>query len=781
MSDKDQKKEKISRLLKCVVDHFDQEDRAVRERQLRDCRQLKLLWEGFTRIWYSEVAHDWRVYDVEVANDDTNQEFYDKPINIFRAYLESIIAALSVTVPGIKCYPDDADNPLDLITAKAGDKIALLIKRHNNDPLLFLHALYVLMTEHMVCCYSYPKEDEKYGTYDKNVYEDSEEEAYVCPYCQKNIPDEVFIQREIAEFMPDDEDVALHDLIINQGMKICPECATLLDSNLQKSKLVVERLVGKTAAPKSRICMEVYGGLYVKIPTSARRQEDIPYLMFSYETHYSNVLERYPELKAITSPNGKTGITSGGIWDPYEQWARLNTQYRGEYPINNVTVRNTWLRPCSFEVLGNSEDVKYLKKEFPDGAKVVMVNELYADSCNESLDDCWTIMQDPMSDFLQKRPMGSQLINVQDITSDIISLVLQTIEHGIAQTFADPQVLNFEAYRQMETLPGAVYPATAKSGKSVGDGFFETRTASLSQEVLPFFQQIQSLGQMAVGALPSLFGGQLDGSKTASEYSMSRAQALQRLQNTWKMFTIWWKDIYSKAIPMYIDEMKDRYEERSVEVDENRNFINVFVRQAELQGKIGRIELEANENLPVTWSQRKDTYMKLLEMQNPLILEALTAPENVKMLAEAIGLDDFTIPGQADIDKQNEEISLLLNSEPILQPPTNEDIIMAMQAGEEPQPVEIPSVEIDFDLDNHQLEAQTCRTFLIGPAGRMAKIENPSGYKNILLHMKAHQEAEKMKMMEELQNQMMANPKLAEQPEGSNQPLSENENVSTES
>ena len=780
MSDKDQKKEKISRLLKSVVDHFDQEDRAVRERQLRDCRQLKLLWEGFTRIWYSEVAHDWRVYDAEINNDDSNQEFYDKPINIFRAYLESIIAALSVTVPGIKCYPDDADNPLDLITAKAGDKIALLIKRHNNDPLLFLHALYVLMTEHMVCCYSYPKEDEKYGTYEENQYEDHEEEAYVCPFCNKNIPDEVFMDRELAEFMPNDDDVELHDIIINQGMKICPECASLLDPNLQKSKLIVTRLVGKIQAPKSRICMEVYGGLYVKIPTSARKQCDIPYLMFSYETHYSNALERYPELKALTSPNGKTGITSGGIWDPYEQWARLNTQYRGEYPINNVTVRNTWLRPSSFEIL-NEEDAKYLKKEFPDGAKVVMVNELYADSCNESLDDYWTIMQDPMADFLQKRPMGSQLINVQDITSDIISLVLQTIEHGISQTFADPQVLNFDAYRQMETLPGAVYPASAKSGKAVSDGFFETRTASLSQEVLPFFQQVQSLGQMAVGALPSLFGGQLDGSKTASEYSMSRAQALQRLQNTWKMFTMWWKDIYAKVIPMYIEEIQGRYEERSVEVDENRNFVNVFVRQAELQGKIGRIELEANENLPVTWSQRKDTYMKLLEQQNPLILEALTAPENVKMLAEAIGLDDFIVPGQADIDKQNEEITLLLNSEPILQPPTNEDIIMSMQMGEEPQPIEIPSVEIDFDLDNHQLEAQICRTFLIGPAGRMAKFENPSGYKNILLHMKAHQEAEKMQMMEQIQNQAMANPKLAEKPEGSNKPLSENENVSTES
>lgn len=773
---------KVEDLLKQVADHFDQEDRAVRERQLRDWRRLKLLWEGFSRIWYSEVAHDWRVWDENTINADTDQQFYDKPINVFRAYLESIIAALSITVPGIKCYPDDADNPLDLTTAKAGDKIALLISRHNNVPLLFLHALYIIVTEGMVACYTYPKEDDKYGTYTENKYEEVPEESYVCPYCQTNIPDEIFLTHEMDEFMPDDMDVPLHDAIFNKGMKICPQCASVLDPELQKSQFIVTRLTGTTTKPKSRICMECYGGLYVKIPNYAMKQADIPYLMFSYETHYSNVLDRYENLRDQMSPSGKSGITAGGLYDPYEQWARLSPQYRGEYPLNNVTVRNCWLRPSAFEVLSD-EDAKLLKKHYPDGAKIVLINDLYADSENESLDDCWTIMSDPMSDYLHKRPMGSLLVNVQEITSDIISLALQTIEHGISQTFADPSVLNFEQYRQTEVLPGGVYPAVAKTGKALQEGFFETRTATLSQEVLPFFQQIQQLGQMASGALPSLFGGQIEGSKTASEYSMSRAQALQRLQNTWKMITIWWKEIYAKAIPMYIEELKD--DERAVEQDEQGNFINVFVRMAELEGKIGRIELEANENLPVTWSQRKDTYMKLLEAQNPKILEALTDPANIKNLAEAIGLDDFNIPGQNDVDKQHEEIRALINSEPIVQPPDEQMMLQAVMQGQDPTqlpPIELPSVDIDFDLDNHQIESDICRTYLVGPAGRLLKVENPNGYKNVLLHMKAHLEAIKQKMMEEMMSQMqaqMGGQAPAEQPPGTNQPLSENANAAT--
>lgn len=770
--------ERIEHLLKQVADHFDQEDRAVRERQLRDWRRLKLLWEGFTRVWYSEVAHDWRIWDENIISADTDQQFYDKPINIFRAYLESIIAALSITVPAIKCYPDDADNTLDMMTAKAGDKISALIYRHNDAPLLWLHALYVLCTEGMVACYSYPKADEKYGTYEKEKWEDQVEQAYVCPNCKQQLADEIFTKHVMSEYQPTDEEALLH-AVINEVGPICPECATLLDPDLQKGEVIVSRLVGKTNEPKSRVCLEVYGGLYVKIPVSAMRQEDIPYLMFSYETHYSNAIDRYGDLRGKINKDTRPGAASGGLYDPYEQWARLSPQYRGEYPLNNVTVRNCWLRPSSFEVLSD-EDAKFLKHHFPDGAKVVFVQDIYADSENENLDDCWTIMKDPMADYLHKRPLGSQLVNVQEITSDIISLALQTIEHGITQTFADPAVLDFEAYKQTEVLPGGVYPATAKTGKALGEGFFETRTATLSQEVLPFFNQIQSLGQMASGALPSLFGGQLEGSKTASEYSMSRAQALQRLQNLWKMVTMWWKDIFGKVVPMYIKEVQD--DERSVERDEQGNFVNTFVRVAELEGKIGRVELEANENLPITWSQRKDVYMKLLETQNPAILEALLAPENIKNLSEAIGLDDFYIPGEDSREKQYEEIRLLINSEPIEMPPSPEEELMAISQGQEPQMNEVPSVEIDYDLDDHRVESDICKTYLISAAGRLLKQENPSGYKNVLLHMKMHLDAMKAKAMEDAQMQMAMNPnpKLAEKPAESNKPLAENANVNSE-
>jgi len=715
--------EHIQRLLREVVDHFDKEDRAVRERQIRLWKKLKYYWNGFQRVWWSEVAHDWRVYDVQYMDQTGDASFYDKPVNIFRAYLESIIAALSVTVPSINCAPDDADNPLDISTAKAGDTIAELVYKHNDVTLLWLHALYIFCTEGLVCAYSYPKEDKAYGEYEKNEYEDIEQEVakQICPICKTMLADKELSNQERDEFAPDDSDILGHDLL-NQGMDFCPQCLQTIEPELQVEKIIVPRLVGITKHPKTRQCIEVYGGLYVKVANYAMKQADTPYLIFSYETHYSNVLERYPFLKDKFKASSAS-TKSSGIYDPYERWGRLSTQYYGEYPLNTPTVRNAWLRHAAFNVLSDEDDIEELKKLYPDGSKVVLINDQFADAENESLDDCWTLTHNPLSDYLHHDPMGLLLTSIQEITNDIISLTLQTIEHGISQTFADPNVLNFDQYRQVEATPGMIFPAKPASGKSLGEAFYELKTANLSGEILPFMMKIEEAGQLVSGALPSLFGGaQPNSSKTAAQYSMSRAQAMQRLQIPWKMLTVWWKQIFGKVIPAYIKCVVE--DEKFVKKSKAGNFVNVFVRKAELQGKIGNIELEASEQLPITWAQQKDIIMQMLQASNPMVMQALTSPENLPYITEAIGLRQFVIPGEDDRTKQYEEIQLLVESQPIEDP-----------SGMEPM---VPSVDIEPMIDNNQIHSDICRGWLVSEAGRLAKMENPAGYQNVMLHMQRH-------------------------------------------
>lgn len=748
--------DETKKLLKHIVDHFDDEDRAVRDRQIKTWRRLKLLWENVQNTYYSEVAHDWRIPESERSASDSDQGYYDKPVNIFRAYLESIIAALSVTVPPVTCYPDDAENSLDCATAKAGDKIAELIFKHNNVPLLWLHSLFVFCTEGMTACYAYPKEDESYGTYEKKTYGTVREnhEIEMCSFCQTQMSDKVLEGQQEDKFMPGDEDVPIN-VALDEGYKTCANCGQSVIPDKFNQSIPITRIIGVTKHPKTRICMEVYGGLFVKVPVWARNQSECSYLIYSYETHYANVIEKYPNLREKINKGGAN-------YDLYEQWGRTSPQYHGEQPVNNVTVRNCWLRPASFNIL-TKEECGEMKKQFPNGVKVIICNDHVAYACNESLDDCWTLTYNPLSDYIHFDPVGLLLTSIQDITNDLVSLVLQTVEHGIPQTFADPSVLNFNAYRNSEVIPGGIYPAKAKSGKTLAEGFYEVRTATLSHEVLPFAQQVQEMGQLVSGALPSLFGGQTTGSRTASEYSMSRAQALQRLQGTWKMLLLWWKNIFSKIIPMYIKEMRD--DEKQVRKDEFGNFVNVFIRMAELQGKIGNIEVEANENLPITWNQQKDAIMELFQLNNESVNATLASPENLPYIRRAIGLTDYIIPGEDDRQKEYEEIQLLIQSEPIEMPPDPMAVQEAMMNGfPPPQPQRIPSIEPDFDADDHVLAADIDRRWLVSDAGRLCKLENPPGYENVLLHMKMHKDMDLQRQVQDAQKQMMAQMSLGVPP-----------------
>ncbi len=759
--------ENIQNNLKTLTDKFRMEDKAVRERQLRQWKRLNCMWEGFFNTWWDSVAHDWRVYDLQNlngGNSTTNGGYYDRPANIFKALLESIIAALSVSVPPIVGTPDDADNPLDLQTARAASKIADLVGKHNDSKLFWLHGLFTYVTQGLTAAYNYTDENESYGSYTTPKFKNEEiqVEQKICPICKINLGDEKLSNSERDEYDPGNDDVLAHGYL-NEGQNLCPQCLIGVDPELMTRKIIVERLVGYINNPKARQCIEVYGGLFVKVPNYAMTQKECPYLCLSKEVHYSKLIEDWCQDDEDLADRIRNSKSAMGNNDAYERWARISPQYMGEYPLDTPTLNQWWIRPWAFESLSDARDVEELKKKYPDGVKVVYINDQLAKACNESLDDHWTLIKQPMSNYIHFQPLGQGLIPMQEMTNEMISLTLQTIEHGIPTTFADPGVLNFEAYSQLEATPGQVVPTKPlSSSKSVAEGFYEVKTATLSQEVMPFIEFIQQMAQMVSGALPSLWGGaQPNSSKTAAQYQMSHAQSLQRLQNTWEMFCVWWKEIHGKVIPAFIENLVE--DERYVAQDDRGNFFNVFIRKAELQGKIGSIEVEAAEQLPRTWREKKDTYMQLLASANPLVQQAMTAPENLELVKSAIGIPDFVLPGADQREAQFDEINALVASAPIsniVQQPGMGPMGPAMI----PQEVQETSVEIN-PFDNDGVHAAICVEWLTGLAGRTTKKENPPGYLNVLLHWQKH--TERIQMMEQQQQmqQAMMNQSKVSQPD----------------
>lgn len=749
-------RDRVEDKLATVIDHFDNEDRIVREFQLRKIRRLKLYWNSFSQIYWSDSARDYRVFGSDAGSEgNTEQSYYDRPVNVFRALLETVIAAVSIQIPAPNCVPDDAENPNDISTAKAGNVAGELIYKHNDVIFLWLYAWYVHVTEGMVACYSYTKEDKAYGTYQEKKFKDEKAEKYQCPSCGMILEDDVLaVAEEIKsveqdEFAPDDEDISLHSEL-KKG-PVCPECSVALDPELAKSTVTIPRFVGMVDKPKARVCLKVKGGMYVKIAQYAREQCETPYLIDSYETHYGNALQMYPNMWE-NIPAG--GWASTGTNDPNEWYARLNPQYRNAFPEEVVTIKSSWLRPAAFNILDKA-DADLLKSHFPDGARVVMVNDYVVEYENECLDDCWTLSKNPAFDYLTHEPLGELIVNVQDMINDLISLTLQTIEHGIPQTWVDPAVVDVNAFGQVEASPGTITPIKAMgAGKTIGESFHTTQMASLSPEIFQFYQIVQQLGQFVTGAMPAIYGGQMNSgsSRTASEYAMARTNALQRLSTPWRMFTIWWKDIFGKAIPAYMKCVKE--DEKLVKKGQNGNFVNVWMRKADLVGKIGDVELENSEQMPVSDDQKADIVMRLMELNNQEVMAALVSPENLPFIRKIVKIPEFKLTGEDDRQKQLEEIQQLINSEPIVEPPDEIEASVALEHGVTLEPMELPSVEIDPLIDNHIIEADICRSWLISDAGRLCKVENPLGYKNVLLHFKQHMQ---MIAQQQMEQAMMVN------------------------
>lgn len=723
----DKKKElpiELQTALLDIVTAYEKEDTATHERQIRQWKKQEYYWAGFQRIWWDDVAHDWRVWaDYDNQNLSLNEaSYYDKPINIYRAYGESIIAALSASIPMVVGMPDDADNSSDVDAAKAATKLGELIYKHVNAPLLWVRALFIYYMQGMIAAYNYSETSEDYGTASVEKYEDVSEtqKEYTCPNC-KNVIDPSELPLDIQmkdmeddQYGKDDDDVQADKLQENDKV-ICANCVQYVVPDVEDKTVIVRKLVGVTREPKARQCIDINGGLFVRVPNYARTQKDTPYIRYAYETHYTNVFKKYPHLRDKLAPNGSI-TTAGTGYDQYERWGRMNTQYLNEYPINTPTCANWWLRPQSFEIINDEKVRKQLYDRFPDGCKVVFVNKEYAESCNEDMDDHWTLTFNPLSEYLTFDPLGSLAVSVQDIQNDLVSLTLQTIEHGVPQTFADKKVLNFDQYRDTEVSPGSVYPVKAREGKSVADGFYTLQTASLGREVDPFSQRIGNLGEFVTGALPSIFGGAMPSSmRTASQQSMSRNQALQRLQNPWKMLNYWWKDIFGRVIPAYIKNMME--DERLVQ-KKNDSYINTVISRAELEGNIGSFELEGSDELPLTFEQKRDLIMNLLQLQSPLVMQTLATPENAELLREAIGLPEFDIPGAESRLKQFNEIKLLLQSAPT-------------------GPMQ-PTVMPDLNVDDHMVEISTLLYWMRGETGQLAKVNNQAGYANCEAHLAVH-------------------------------------------
>lgn len=789
----------FAKSLVTIVNHLELQDQFIRERNVKKWRKQMCYWDNVQYLWWSEFAKDWRTPDQardENFEADIDPALYAKVINIYRAHGEVIIAAMSAALPTVPFFPDDADVPEDVSTAKAFTKIGALIQKHNYAELLFMKALYILYNQGVVFGYNEYRKDPKFGF---RKEENTQPHAvtnreYYCPNCgfghgseevsstpiqpQSDVENPAENSAEPQEEPTD----AINPTEMPGGQQLgsvgpdaggaenvlpannsepppvgCPQCQQTMTPEYEDYTEIVPRLVGYNDIPKGRECLEVYGPLNVKVSGWATKEDDMPYLILETDEHYARLQSIFEDQAEYIGPGGDTG--------QFDRWARRPNDVNYDLPRDLVNTKRCWLKPWTYNILGvkdHSQEIAKLEELFPDGVYVCILNgDMVVDAVPDQLDDHWTFTKHPLAETIHAASIGESVMPIQDMTNEAYNLTLESIEFGIPETFADDDVVNFDAYDKSEARPGQMTPVKAPVGQPLSSAFHEVKTSSISQEIDRFMNRLERSGQFVSGALPTVFGGAIQGGTgTAKEYEMSRSQALQRLQICWKIVKIWWAQMLAKAVRSFVNNMEG--DEKYVE-KRGASFVNVWILKSELGGKVGEVEPDVNESFPIGWAQKRDMILQMLQMQNEDIMTVLRHPENASLIALLIGMPELYIPGDDDRNKQLIEISQMIQEEPQQMPgpmvpgPDGQPMPAPGPDGQPMQPQEMSSVPIEPKLDNNAVEAETCKAWLKSEVGLYYKKTKPAAYMNVLLHMEEHLNAAQQEQMQQMMMQGAGN------------------------
>ena len=749
MKEEPLKDQQFAKDLVDIVKHYDKMDEPIRDRQVRRWRKLMNYWDSIQYLWWSEQEGDWRTPDSINANRAdpgfVDPSLYAKVINIYRAHGEVVISAMSSSVPSVLFPPDDADDPEDILTAKSYTKLSKLIQNHNHGELLLIKALYILFNQGVVFANNESKEDKDYGVIIEDILESQrvKKRMYLCPDCAEILAEDSEVmdnQEQPPEPELDDMDGGenvhpMNNMDQNEEADdiICPQCSeeagmeVRVQPEIEEYEEDEERVTGQEEKPKAREIIDVYGPLNVKVPSWIRKQKDTPYLVLETEEHYAKLQETYKESAEFIKP--------GENQDDSENRSRGYSSYHGDTGEDLLLVQRIWLRPWAMNVLGMDDQTKDrvedLKKRFPNGCYCVIINrDMLVEAIPDDLDEHWTISESPLSDVIHAQPIGQPLVPIQELTNELANLTLENIEHSIPETYADTETLNFEAYAKSEARPGQVYPVSKQPGESVSSSFHEVKGGTLSREVELFGDRLEKNSQFVVGSLPSVFGGHIKGSDTAREYEISRNAALQRLSITWRLVSSWWVQVMSKSVRSFAQNLigDESWAEKN-----GSSFVNVWIKRAEMTGNIGDASSESTESLPVSWNQKRDVVLNILQMGNEELNSVIYHPENASFISRLIGLPELYIPGDDDRNKQLMEIAKLIITEPI-EIPGEIDPMTGLMGAEQM----LSTIQVDPDVDNHAIEAEICGAWLKSDVGQDAKESNPGGYANVLAHKKEH-------------------------------------------
>ena len=720
----------VSRLIKDTISESD----TSRRWQLQRVRKARDYYYGKQwQVWstdrqqyipLSEVPSSVYGIDDQAAEDDDPVYAW----NLFRATGEFISSVISGGPPTVRFFPADANNALDVATAKAANDIVEVFHRTNNIDNLLSQEAYYLYNDGFYAAYvRHVIDKQRFGTREEPIMGPVEKEVspdtYVCPQCGGGYP-----------------------------QPICQRCGLQLgqDSFIPRKTMMVEEQIGSDTVPNGSEVVDLYGALEVRLPPEARDLQEARYLILAQEVDPSFIKAMYPDKER------EIETRSGGIGLAEERTARTQTltaswmsgPFSGiDDKANKTTYTRAWIRPSVFYRMDAGPKRDELIARYPDGGFFAFSGDTLLEERNESMDDFWVICHASPGEGSMRPALGDVMLDVQDALNDLLDVEMQNARHAVGITFVDTQSIDKDEIRQSRVRGGQMMPVKRVTGDAIGSQFWESSPAGSNPQAVSLRQEVfGNITQYLTGTLPGLTGQSDPNLKTAKAYAQAREQAMGRIGVVWRQMKEAHAKIALLAVRHFIANHKG---DTTFAKMTPAGFRNTTIKFADLRGQIIAYP-ESDEAYPVSASDKREQLNQLLMSGNPVLAGAVTSVENFDYYKSVQGLEGLKLPGEQARGKQYKEIEVLLSQQPQPQeipgqpqidPNTGQPAIdpaTGQPLMSPPQQIEVTSYPIEQITDDHATEFATCQAWLNSDEGWEQKQSNPLGHKNVVLHAQDH-------------------------------------------
>lgn len=716
-----------------IICEQEREDSLSRLNEIRAITQRRRFFRGKQYDWWNESGGNvWMNGDSPNAWVDQGENFqqptFQHVTNIYQAYALSVMTVISQNAVPALFTPESARNPKDVATAKQATKIVQMIHRNNDMQNKADDATYFMWNDGFLGAYvRYVSDGERFGWDEQEELELQEQEispaGVQCLQCSLAMP-----------------------AITLDDMPICPQCQLPM-TEFPRWTAEVPVPTGKLVrTPKGREVIDVIGALNLKRTMYANDQSQFMYFTWITDIHRAQAKALFPHVKDKLEKAG-SGF-SGNPSEGYEKLARYLLFTGGVTPVGAnfvdlLTLRRTWLRPNSFERIKDDDRREMLKSLYPEGCFVTFCGDVYCQSKVECMDECWETMQTMPGEGQVRETMGSALVPIQEQYNDASNMIFEQGMYGTPEAFGDKDVIDFEARSQQGAMPGNMSPVKLSANQDIRSKVLFTQAVEPSVALQNMKMELfGNTAQFITGAFAALYGGDTGGNDTASGIAMQRNQALGRIGRAWRRLQVFWANTDAKAVTCF---GKNRTEDVEIpKLGGGGEFQSEIIPIDEVQGKITAYP-EVDQQYPVLQSEIAGQIQRALESANPVIAAVLTDPDNLEFTMNRLGYTEIQVPGEQQRKKTYLVIDQLLQQQPI-QVAAQEG---AMPEGEPAQPILLPSIAPDPDVDQLDIAAATAGKWLLSDAGLAAEQENPEGFENVKLYKKAAEQMAKSKQLNE--------------------------------